>query len=235
MPSDAKQIDPLDYADSFEIFEDFFDYNSGDRFTSLAADTGSGVAASAAHGGVLVITCGGDNNEEAAVATTTPVYLLAANKPCVMRGRIQFTDADALAANVACGMSSIFTADFITDNGAAIAASFSGAVFFKKDQDTYWSVCTSNGTTQTITRTNVVAAGARYQDLEVRITPYSSANAEVTFHHNGVQCRDANGDLIKHTLAIASIAAMKLGAYAKQGGTTAQTLQVDYLACRCKR
>lgn len=235
MPSDAKQIDPLDFADSFQVFDDFVDYNSGDLWTSLAADTGSSVAASDAHGGILVLTCGDDDNEEAAVATTKAVYLLAANKPCVMRGRLQFTDADALAANVACGMSSIFTADFITDNGAGIAASFSGAVFFKKDQDTYWSVCTSNGTTQTITRTNVVAAGASYQDLEVRITPYSSANAEVTFHHNGQQVRDASGELIKHTLAIASIAAMKLGAYVKEGGGTNQLLNIDYLACRCKR
>lgn len=235
MPSDAKQIDPLDLADSFQIFDDFTDYNSGDLWTSLAADTGSSVAASDAHGGVLVLTCGDDDNEEAAVATTKACYLLEANKPAVMRGRIQFTDADALAANVACGLSSIFTADFITDNGGGIAASFSGAVFFKKDQDTYWSVCSSNGTTQTITRTNVVAASASYQDLEVRITPYSSANAEVTFHHNGQQVRDANGELIKHVLAIASIAAMKLGAYVKEGGGTNQLLKIDYLAVRAKR
>lgn len=235
MPADAKQIDPLDRDDSFEIFDDFLDYNTGDLWTSLVADTGSAVAAAGGQGGILTLTAGGDDNDECAVASTNTLYLLAANKPAVARSRIQFTNADSLAANFATGLSSIFTANFITDNGAGLAASFSGAVWFKKDQDTYWSVATSNGATQTITRTNISAGVADYVQLEVRITPYSSANAEVTFHYNGQQARDANGDPIKHVLAIASIAAMKLGAYLKQGGSTAQTASVDYLTMRAKR
>ncbi len=236
MPSDCKYIDPNDRWDSPGHIEDFFDYNSGDMWTSLAADTGSSVACTAAvSGGILLLTCGGDNNDECAVATTNTVYKPAANKPGVCRMRAQFADADSLSANIALGFSSIFTADFITDNGAALAADFSGAVFFKKDQDTYWSVAVSNGTTQTITRTNVVASNANYHDFEIRIMPFSSTQFEVTYHYDGQQVRDANGDTIKHTALIASIAAMKVGMYAKQGGATAQTANLDAAAWILKR
>jgi hypothetical protein len=235
MPSDCKYIDPNDRWDSPGYIEDFFDYNSGDMWTSLAADTGSSVAAAGGHGGILLLTCGGDDNDECAVATTNTVYLPAANKPGVCKLRAQFADADSLAANIALGFSSIFTANFITDGGAALAASFSGAVFFKKDQDTYWSVAVSNGATQTITRTNIVASNANYHDFEVRIMPFSSTQFEVTYFYDGQQARDANGDTIKHYALIASIAAMKVGMYAKQGGTTAQTANLDTAAWIEKR
>lgn len=235
MPCDVKHIDPLDLDDSAGYFDDYFSYNTGDMWTSLAADSGSSVAASDAHGGILILTTGGTDNNEAAAATTKAVLLPAQDRPVTSRHRAQFSNADSLAANVAMGMSNIFTANFITDNGAGLSADFSGAVFFKKDQDTYWSVASSNGTTQTITRTNITAGVASYAQFEVTIQPFSATQADVIFRYNGQIARDANGDPIKHTLTLTSLLAMKVGSYVKAGGSTTQTLNVDYAAFRMKR
>lgn len=235
MPADFKYIDPLDQDDTFRYFDDFFNYTSTEMFTSLAADSGASVADSDAHGGELVLTCGGDNNDECAVATTQAVYLPAADKPGQCRIRFKITEADANAANVALGFSNIFTADFITDNGASLAADFSGAVFHKLDAGTKWQVGSSNGTTQTKTATNLSVAAGQYRQFEVTIQPYSSTHAEVIFKYDGQQVRDANGDTIKHYVALASLLAMKVGVYVKQGGSTAQVAYVDYIAWSCKR
>jgi hypothetical protein len=237
MASDAKFIDPLDQDDTFLYFDDFFNYTSTEMFTSLAADTGSSVADSDAHAGELVLTCGGDNNDECGVVTTQAIYLPVANKPGKCKIRFKHTDADALAANVALGFSNIFTADFITDNGAGLAADFSGAVFHCKDQDAKWQVGSSNGTTQTKTATNITRGGGVYHTFEVEILPAIAvaAQADVIFRYDGQQVRDANGDTIKHYLTLASLLAMKVGVYVKQGGTTAQVAYVDYICWACKR
>jgi len=237
MASDAKFIDPLDQDDTFLHFDDFFYYNSAELWTSLVADTGSSVADSDAHGGELVLTCGGDDNEECAVATTQAIYLPVAQKPGKCRIRLKYTEADALAANVALGFSNIFTANFITDNGAALAADFSGAVFHKKDGDSKWIVGSSNGTTQTKTTTNITPGGGVYHVFEIEILPAIAitTQADVIFRYDGQQVRDANGDTIKHYLTLASLLAMKVGVYAKQGGSTAQVVYVDYIAWACKR
>jgi hypothetical protein len=239
MASDAKFIDPLDQDDTFLYFDDFFNYTSTEMFTSLAADGGSSVADSDAHGGELVLTCGGSADEECAVATTQAIYLPVAQKAGKCKIRLKYTEADAAAANVALGFSNIFTANFITDvaTPAEIAADFSGAVFYKKTTGTKWQVASSNGTTQTKTATNITAGGGAYHTFEAEILPSiaTAGQADVIFRYDGQQVRDANGDTIKHYLTLASLLAMKVGVYAKQGGSTAQVVYVDYICWACKR
>lgn len=234
MPAAHKNIDPLDQDDSFLYFDDFFYYVDADMWT-LTKDAAAAVADSDAHGGVLLFTTAATDNNEGYIATTQAVALLAADKPCTCQARLKFTEADTNAANVIFGWSSASGANSLLDNGGGPAASYSGAVFFKEDGQTAWAVESSNAGAQTTTRTNKTAGNGVYQKLKIDMQPISSAQASVMFWIDGYIAQDANGDAIKHSLALASLAAMKVIAGEKAGSGVDQAMYLDYIAFVGKR
>lgn len=234
MPAANKTIDPLDQDDSFLYFDDFFYFVDADMWT-LTKDAAASIADSDAHGGVLAFATAATNNNEAYIATTQAVALLAADKPCVCQARLKFTEADTNAANAIFGWSSASGANSLLDDGGGPAASYSGAVFFKEDGQLNWAVESSNAGTQTTTRTNKAAGNGVYQKLKVDMQPISSALASVMFWIDGYIARDANGDPIKHSVALASLAAMKILCGVKAGSATDQPLSLDYISWVAKR
>lgn len=238
MSKAMKAVDPLDNQDTFRHYDDFFYFNDAEMWT-LTKDAAAGIVDSDAHGGVLIFTTAATNNNEAYLGTTQAVALPIADKPVSCRARLQFSEASAQTANIIFGFSSTSAANTLQDDGAGPPASYSGAVFFKVDQlltdGTNWWVESSNGSTQTTTKTNSVAPGAGYQDLEVNIDPINSTTAQVTFRINGQQCRDMNGDVIVHTLTLTSLAAMKVIVGEKTGAAADLTLNVDCMAFGGKR
>ncbi|MGQ0637315.1 MAG: hypothetical protein ACT4QC_22130 [Planctomycetaceae bacterium] len=214
------------------FFDDFDWYLSPHRWTSLAADAGASVAAGASsQGGAVVLTTGATDNNEAAVGTTNSPFKMADDKPLFFEARLQYAEANTDDANVFAGFADgLNSANMLVDNGAGPKTSFSGAGIYKVDGETAWRCISSKGGTQTITQSTKTAGGSLAQVLRVELQPIDGASAEATFYVDDEPLRDAAGNVIKHTIALASAAAMQAGVYAKAGSGNSEVVNVDYVA-----
>lgn len=227
--------------------DDFDHLVTADRWTPVLTDSGTATVGDAA-GGILTIAPSDGtvvDNDEAYLVSTAELFLVAADKPIVIEGRLKFTEANTDDANVIFGLMDAAGANSLLDDGGGPAASYDGAVFFKVDGGTRWQVESSNATTQTTTDTEYTA-GAEYHTLRIEITPISSADASVTFWideaggQDAIQCRENGANprtpAIKHTLAISGMQEMHVIAGMKNGDdTNVESLLVDYISVWQKR
>jgi hypothetical protein len=224
---------------SFGIFDDFHDFNTGDMWTSLAADAGASVAASDAAGGVLVITTGGTDNNEALVKSTKEVFLVASGKPLFAETRLKYSEANTDDANIAFGFMNAVGANSMVDDGAGPVASYSGALFYKVDGGTNWKTQASIATTRTddieltaansLDKASHVSASTSYQVLRIDILPKSSTKADVEFSIDGVLVRKITD------WTYTNATEMMAFVYAKAGGANSEVVSVDYLTAFQKR
>lgn len=227
----------------FGFFDDFEWYVTAHRWINLLADSTPTIASGDSRRGIVVLYTDTTDNNEVAIKSNE-IFLGLAGKPMFCEGLIQYAEGGSAAANVAFGFSNVIgTADFLLDNGAGVATSFSGAVIYKVDGGSVWKVTSSNGSTQTTNTTAVTAGGSTggpandgYHKMRIEIADYTSTHAQVTYHIDDVQLKDATSNLpIIHTLAYASLTEMEVGAYIKTGRTGAETLNVDYIgAFQCR-
>lgn len=214
----------------FKIFDDFTWYVTAHNWTSLAADTNTTVSVGDAAGGILALFTGdATDNNEVGVKSTAEVFKFAANKPLVCEARIQFTEINTSAANIAFGFADAIGANLLVDDGAGPKTTMSGALIFKVDGGTVWKTISSKSTTQTISTSTTTAGGASYQTLRIEARPVDSTTYEVTYYVDGQPLRDSNNKQIKDRLTLTSATEMQVGAYAKAGGTGQLTLNVDYI------
>lgn len=240
MPPLVKDLDPLDWADSFGVFEDFLGDVSVDNVVITASDSGTGLCGDAVGGILALVASDGTvaDNDETYAESPNEVFKFAANKPIDFMARVQFTEANTDDANVIVGMKDAVAADTILDNGGGPAASYSGMVFFKVDGGTKWQVESSIAGTQSTNTTTVTAGGSAYQLLEASFRPVSSTVGEITFKIDGQECRDnsvTGNPPIKHYVTFASATEMQLCAGVKNGAANLETLNVDFWAARQKR
>ncbi|MFN0051073.1 MAG: hypothetical protein ACKV0T_02720 [Planctomycetales bacterium] len=216
----------------FGFFDDFEWFITPHRWTALAADAGTSVAAgSSSTGGAVVLTTGPTDNNEAAVATTNSPFKMADDKPLYFEARVQYVEGNVNAANVYTGFAGgLGSADMLVDNGAGPKTSFAGAGIYKIDGETVWRCVSSKGTAQTITPSTRTAGGASPQTLRVEIQPIDSLNSEATFYVDDEPLRDAAGNVIKHTVAFSGAGAMQSGVYAKAGSAVSEVVTIDYIA-----
>lgn len=238
--------DWLERKDTFGFFDDFEWYVTAHRWTSLASDTNSSVACDAdGPGGVLVINTGDNtDNNEAAIKTTNEIILPAPGKPWCVESRLQFTEINTSAANVAFGAMDVMgSANTILDNGSNLAASFYGAVIYKLDGETVWRCAVSAGTlssTGTVAISSATAGGSSYQTLRIQGLPVARANvSEVTFYVDEVPLYDATSGkpiILQMTHGAQGTADCDVGVYCKDGATNnTLTVNVDYIAAAQKR
>lgn len=240
MPPLVKDIDPLDWADSFGVFEDFIGDVTTESVVITATDAGTGVVGDAVGGILPLVASDGTvaDNDETYAEGPNEVFKFAANKPIDFMARVQFTEANTDDANIIVGLKDAVAANTLLDDGGGPAASYSGMVFFKVDGETKWRVESSIGGTQTTHQTTVTAGGAAYQLLEAFFRPVSSTVGEITYKIDGQECRDnslASNPIIKHYVTFASATEMQLCAGVKNGGANLETLNVDFWAARQKR
>jgi hypothetical protein len=218
------------------VSDEFNNYSSGGLWTSLT--TGSVTVAtgtpttptSGAMVSALIITGDATQNHDGAVATTNSLFQFLANKPLVYEALLQFTEQNTNNMNLAAGFgSSIGSANFLQNGGAGPATSFSGAIIFKVAGSAVWKTCSSNGSTQTIQSSTLTAGGATPQVLRVEVQPVTSLMAEVTYYVNGQALRDVNNQILKDNVLFASAVAMACGVYQKQGSSTAEITNIDYI------
>lgn len=228
--------------DTFVIDDDFAWYVTAHNWTSLAADTNSSVAATAAAGGVLAINTGdATDNNEAGVFTTNEVFKMAAGKPLYAKCRLQYSEINTNAANVFFGFADAPGANLIADNGGTNnlpAISNSGVCFFKYDGGSTWRVYSKNGADTDSTDTGVTAGGSSYVTLEIigNVVDGSLDEYEFVFKVDGNYVRDTTYNrIVKHKITYTSATEMDLGVYCKAGGGSTLTVNVDRIFAKAKR
>lgn len=230
--------EPLMAKRTFGFVEDFFEFVTGDLFTSLAADTTATVAASDAAGGVLVITTDATANNEAAVFTTKKPFKFASGKPLRYQALVKYAEAATDDAAVFIGLSSAFAADLMVNTTGVPASNMSAVGFFKSAGDTLWSIITSLGTTQnkvqltaanSLNKAAQTAGGTAYVDFVIEVNSISTTEAEACFY--------IDGSLVyKQVFTYTSAVEMKSGVYVKSaGGATGEVVYVDLLATHQQR
>lgn len=162
------------------------------------------------------------------------MFKFAADGALFAEGKIQYSEHNTNAANVAFGFADAIGADLITDNGAGVTAG-SAALIYKKDGETVWRChLECNGTTAEATSTTT-AGGATYQTLAIEVMAVDGTNVEATFYCDGQPLRDSYNRPIKLRVAYASATEMDFGVYGKAGGGSTHTILVDYLYAAQRR
>lgn len=221
---------------AFCVFDDFEEYTSGDRFTTVVSDSGTIAVGDAAYGILTLTPSDGTvaDNDEAYLKGKQENFLIANDKPIYFGIRAKFTEANTDDANVAFGMMDAVAADSIVDNGAGPKTSYSGFCFFKVDGGTVWKFQTSIGATQVTTILSDVANAGDgvYRVFEVEVRPRDATRAEFIPKINGKQCLDTNYQPVKHEMTYTGATEMQLFAGVKNGFTNLETLLVDWIAGR---
>lgn len=218
----------------YGFFEDFLEFVDGDLFSKVDADSGATAAIDAdGEGGLVLLTTGATDNNEAYLFSTQELFKFAANRPLVCEARIQYAEANTDDANVFFGFMDAIGANALVDDGVGPKASYSGAVFYKADGESVWSVENSIGATQKTTQltadnsldgTAQSAGGAAYQTLAIEVTPHGGGSCDVSFWIDDVL-------VAKHKdQSYTSATQMMVGCGVKAGGANSEVLTVDYIS-----
>jgi hypothetical protein len=242
----------------FGIFDDFTGgyLAANDRtWTDVASDTGASIAIDPdGIGGIVTMTAGTADNGEAILHSTNEIYKFQSNKPLTAVARFKITQGGTNQAAVLFGLMDAAGTSPIQDNGDGPKATYHGAVFFKNEASADLQVeSTSTASTAQTTTTTEVDPGTDYESYMIVVEPVSDTDKRVTFWHddesttsptsmqtpgaqNWKQLKDTNGNLIKHTISLATPAAatgeMQLVVAIKNSSAAGtQTIDLDYLGC----
>lgn len=234
----------LDHVQNYTILDDCDDITSGGKWTNLTTGSGAAVAADTGIGGVMTLTTGATAANVTARAQTNPNYIPAADIGAAFRCRLKFTEASTNKANMFAGFSSAFPADTMQATNLGPNTSFSGVGFYKKGGNTFWSICVSNATTQTLV--DLTSSNARSQfggpglptqssgagawtDLKVEVANVRATLMDCLF--------TINGTLVYKVVDFTwtSMAAMGIGVQTKAGAASSEVLYLDYLRAQVTR
>ncbi len=95
-----------------------------------------------------------------------------------------------------------------------------------------WSAISQNGTNVVAATSTCPAGTSTYQKLNIEILDVIAGNATVVFRVDGQLLRDANNPTlpIKQNLILTSDAICSLTAGVKNGSSSMETLNIDYLS-----
>jgi hypothetical protein len=219
----------------WELFDEFGNYNDGDLWTKLAADTNATVGheGDGSRSRVKLYTGDAIKNNECCFATTNEQFKFVAGKEIVVEGRIQYAEVATDDARVAFGLGDAMGANLITDAAAgsqAIAVK-DGALIWKQENDTQWRFHTEINNVSTATQSTTVCTGGGVQTLRIECKPISSTVFECRPFVDGAQLRDSSGTPIMHVVTLGTADDMDFGVYLKSGANTSgtETLYVDYM------
>ncbi len=235
MSNVARFTHELSELDTVHIWDDFFWYVTAHQWTSLAADTTPTLTVGDAVNGVLALFTDTTDNNEVAVRSTAELFKVGTNREIVCRAKLQYSENDTNKANVFVGFASAIGANLLLDNGGGPRVSGDILGIFKVDGGTVWKCVSQVNGTATITESTTTAGGTTAQVLEVIAKDWDGVKMEVLFKVGTVAggteyLKDANGTVIRHTVAIASATEMNVGVYVKTGGGSGgETVNVDYV------
>lgn len=221
----------------FGYDDDFDHFVTGDRWTSIEGDSGSTVAVGDTVGGIALLTTGGTDNDEVYIHGTNEIFKFADDKNLIFETELSYTESATDDANVIAGFMDAVAADALQDDGAGPKTSYSGAVFFKADGDTVWSVESSLGSTQVTTQLTAanknnlsgsaqVPGGGVKQVLTIEVQVIDSTLAKVRFFIGVLN--STKGTLVaEHDLTYTSATEMQPLVGAKAGSASSEVISVD--------
>lgn len=232
MARKMRQTAAINQRDVHETFDDFHWYVTAHNYTTFADTNCTATITANSVGGVLALSAvTATDNDQVGVSSTNATYKFAANTDITFVARVAYSEANTDDANIAVGLASDFTTDVLTDNGGGPAADHTAMLIYKKDGGTKWRCHSSVGTTQNDTETNYTSnTGTTYVELKILAEAQGDGNMRVTYYLDDQQLKDSAQNLpIAHTITTTSALSMKAGAVAKNGGTNAELLSVDYI------
>lgn len=223
---------------TFGVQSDFTTFVTADDWTCAPENSGTAAVIDGA-GGIISVVTGATDNDEAYLKSTAELFLFADGKPLMASCRMKCAEISTNKNNVAFGFMNAVGANSIIDDGGGLVASYSGAMFFKKDGGLNWNVECSIGTTRTgtveLTAVNsldklahTAGNGSAYQWLDIEVIPISSTQATATFFIDGVLVQSI-------VFTYTSATEMQVFVGIKNGSGAATTLLVDYLGAFQKR
>lgn len=222
--------------------DDFVDHFNALDVTSVWTDTSGDTGADPSlvvdgSASAVSITTGSTQNNEAYLSSKRH-WDLAADKPLLFEGRLQYAEADTDKAAISFGLMSGWAANHLVDTTGALVSSFSGFVFHKLSGDTVWRVTSSVGTTRYgNNETSQTAGGSGFMSFRIEVRIVSSTEAQIVFlmdsagGTNFTPLRDSSSNKpIVHTLTYTSFAAAAAGLGLKATGSTGtETAVLDYV------
>lgn len=229
----------LQNLDTFYVFEDFARDQADTDFIDTITDTGTVLVGDEANGVVTLTPSDGTvaDNDEAYVATPNELFVFAAGRPIYARARLQFAEVTANKFNFCFGLQNAVGANSLVDDGGGPKVSGSTLAIAKIDgSDSYLRCYSACNGTSTVTVSNKSVSAGTWYEFEIEAVDFDGVTMTVVFKVDGAYLKDANGYVIRHSVAIASATEMQLFAGAKLGaGTNNDTLKVDYWYAAQKR
>lgn len=216
--------------DNFKQFDDFTGDQTDLTWIDTITDSGTVTMDSVINGQMVLLPSDGTvaDNDEAYVITPNLNFLFAAGKPHYFACYSKFSEAATNAANIYGGFINVAAANTLVDNGGGMVTTFMGSVIHKIDGETVWRVTSSNGSTQTTTKSQTTAGGA-FQLLEIIVNDFDTTQCEITFKCDRQYLRDSNGLPIRHYVLYSGFTVTGLGFGVKNGSANQQEFDVDWV------
>lgn len=218
--------------DVMAVFTDFLDDQVDTNFVDTITDSGTALVNDETNGVMTLTPSDGSvaDNDEVYIASANELFIYAAGRPIYGRCRLQFTETSATIYNVGFGFMNAVGADTLIDNGGGPKVSGSTLAIYKTDGSGVWKCASSCNGTSTVTTSSKAAVTATWYVLEIEAVDFDGVSMEVCFRVDGEYLKDTNGNIIRHTVAIASATEMQVFAGAKLGAATNNdTTKVDYI------
>lgn len=238
MPNLLDMPDNIARRRQYELFDDFLWYSDTLNWTKVLTG-GATIAVNDGPAGILTIS-GIDStlDREAYLRSTTAIYLFAAGKPVALEAMLQWSEANTNKADIIFGLMNSVASGALGNGGTGPKTSFSGAVLYKLRNGTSWNAMASIGSTQTSNLSNQLTNAANnlattYTRLRIEFRPIpGGSTGEVTYFVDGQQLKDTGNPPrpIKHVITYTGAVNMQLMVGLKQGSTSPEVLNVDYLS-----
>src|ERR1051325_8543393 len=219
------------------VFDDFVLDQQDTSAIDTITDSGTVLMGDAVNGVATLTPSDGSvgDNDEAYLASPNEVFKFGTNRSIYGRFKFRYTEVTSDKVNWCVGFQDAVGANSLVDDGAGPKVSGSTLAIAKVDGGSnllkVYSAC--NGTS-TSTTTNFTVAAATDYLAEIICNDWDGVSMQVSFRFgivaNGLEyLKDANGNIIRHTVLIASATEMQIFAGVKLGAATNNdTLLLDY-------
>jgi hypothetical protein len=222
---------PLRNLDAFEVFDDFNFDQSTALVVATTTDSGTVAMGDEANGVMTLTPSDGTvaDNDEAYAATPNANLIFAANTSIYLRGRMKWAETAAGVYNAAFGAQNAVGANSVIDDGGGLKVSGSTLGIYKVDGESVFRTVSACNGVATVTKSTTPAVAATWYVLEIFCADWDGVKMQVTYKVDGQYLKDANGLIIRDTVAIASAAQMQVFYGAKLGAiTNNDVLKADY-------
>lgn len=218
------------------IEDQFHHFVSGQQWTAVLD---AGVTATITEDG-LVLTNGGVLNDFGYVKMTVAKFKAVAQRTLEFFARIKITEANVDDASIMLGFHQDVVAGSLADGSGAIAANTGGAFLHKIAGTNRWRAVSGNDNSGEIvqTETDVPTATASWVTVKIQVTCRGEA-AEISYwiDPNGGQAPIQSRQYgvvpmvppIKHSLALANLAAWKPSFGVKSSSANGDALAIGYV------